>query len=355
MKVQVSIARIFARTCYLAGTILASATALHSQQKPIPAQDTTLRAAVCPIVYPYDIAAGSKGLRYTFYGNAFFINAQGYLVTAAHVLQTFRDSGQPYILLDRPNAPTQTVKANIVAVDWTHDVAVLRAVPNPFEGKFRVAFLPLAANRPAAGDSVVATALHPSNIRTASTYQVPLQDWSPAQVLGFVQTREEPSLPEIDLFLFSHEVQLGQSGSPVLLSATHEVAGLVDGRWLRPSTFSLPGANGEPATRYNGPLGAAVPIDYLLALLRKNSVTWTTTPNANSLAETPVQLGFFSLFSLRGIENSRPRSLLSQIVMRISQRTDSQRQTPAANAPVQLVSQPRQPRDSFVEFIPPPG
>src|SRR5215475_14918416 len=228
------------RAWFLAGTFLLAGPALQCQQKPGSQQNATLRAAVCPIVYPYDIAAGSKGLRYTFYGNAFFINSQGYLVTAAHVLHTFRDSGQPYILLDRPNAPTQTVKANIVAVDWTHDVAVLRATPNPFEGKFRVAFLPLAASRPVPGDSVVATALHPSNIRTASTYQVPLQDWSPAQVLGFVQTREEPSLPEIDLFLFSHEVQLGQSGSPVLLTGTHEVAGLVDGRWLRPSTFSLP-------------------------------------------------------------------------------------------------------------------
>src|SRR5215475_7143855 len=240
MKVQAAIARILVKTCLLAGALLPLAPALHSQQKPASPQDAMLRAEVCPIVYPYDIAAGSQGVRYTFYGNVFFINAQGYLVTAAHVLQTFRDNGQPFILLDRPDAPTQTVKANIVAVDWTHDVAVLRATPNPFEGKFRVAFLPLAASRPVPGDSVVATALHPSNIRTASTYQVPLQDWSPAQVLGFVQTREEPSLPEIDLFLFSHEVQLGQSGSPVVLSTTHEVAGLVDGRWLRPSTFSLP-------------------------------------------------------------------------------------------------------------------
>src|SRR5262245_5785808 len=81
-----------ARTCFLARAFfLLAAPTLHSQQKPALSQYTTLRAAVCPIVYPYDIAAGSKGLRYTFYGNAFFINAQGYLVTAAHVLQTFRD------------------------------------------------------------------------------------------------------------------------------------------------------------------------------------------------------------------------------------------------------------------------
>src|SRR5207244_2435474 len=38
--------------------------------------DAKLRAAICPIVYPYDKAAGSKGFRFTFFGNAFFINSQ---------------------------------------------------------------------------------------------------------------------------------------------------------------------------------------------------------------------------------------------------------------------------------------
>jgi len=262
----------------LAFVLLAlTALAVCAQEKISTQPDTSLRGAICPIVYPYDKVSGSKGLRYTFFGNAFFINSQGYLVTAAHVLQTFRDNGQPYILVDRPNAPPQTLKANIVAIDWTHDVAVLRATPNPFEGKFRVAFLQLASGRPVAGDAVVATALHPANIKTAATYQMPIQDWSPAQVLGFVQTREDPRLPETDLFLFSHEVQLGQSGSPVLLASSHEVAGLVDGRWLRPSTFSLPAKNGGASERYTGPLGAAVPVDFLLILLQKNSVTWTTS------------------------------------------------------------------------------
>lgn len=251
---------------------------VFTQEKTSSIGDKDLRAAVCPIVYPSDEAPGAKGIRYTFYGNAFFINSQGFLVTAAHVLQTFRDLGQPYILLDRPNAPPQTVKANIIAIDWTHDVAILRATPNPFEGKFHVAFLPLASARPSLGDAILATALHPANIRTASTYKIPVQDFSSAQVLGFVQTREEQNLPETDLFLFSHEVQKGQSGSPVVLAGSREVVGLIDGRWLRPSSFSLPATNGRPATLYNGAIGAAVPIDYLLALLQKNSVPFSAAP-----------------------------------------------------------------------------
>jgi hypothetical protein len=120
---------------------------------------------------------------------------------------------------------------------------------------------------------------------------LPVQDWSSAQILGFVQTHEEKNLPETDLFVFSHEVQKGQSGSPVILAVTHEVIGLVDGRWLRPSSFSLPAANGARSVPYVGPLGAAVPIDYLLTLLQKNSVTWTTAtadPSPPRPAQSPA-------------------------------------------------------------------
>jgi hypothetical protein len=254
------------------------------QQLGAIAPDATLRAAVCPIVYPDDQTPGHKGIHYTFFGNAFFINSQGYLVTAAHVLQTFRDMGQPHILVDRPNAPPQTIKANIIGIDWTHDVAVLRAVPNPFEGKFRVAFLPLASRRVVSGEAVIATALHPANPRSAYTYQMPVQDWSTAEVLEYVQMHEEVQLPETDLFLFTHEVLKGQSGSPVLFSGTHEVVGLVDGRWLRPTSVSTAD---KSAGKYSGPIGAAVPIDYLLDLLRKNSVVWTSTAPAQPRPVSP--------------------------------------------------------------------
>ena len=40
--------------------------------------------------------------------------------------------------------------------------------------------------------------------------------------------------PVTDLFLFSHEVERGQSGAPVIDAATHQVVGLIEGRWLHP-------------------------------------------------------------------------------------------------------------------------
>src|SRR5271170_5672870 len=53
--------------------------------------DNNLSAAVCPVVYQLDDAPGTRGYHYTFYGNAFFINREGYLLTAAHVLTEFRN------------------------------------------------------------------------------------------------------------------------------------------------------------------------------------------------------------------------------------------------------------------------
>jgi len=66
------------------------------------ADDAALSAAVCSIVYQLDQSPSSRGYHYSFFGNAFFINEQGYLLTAAHVLETFKDGGQPYILTAAP-------------------------------------------------------------------------------------------------------------------------------------------------------------------------------------------------------------------------------------------------------------
>src|SRR6516162_11179352 len=67
-----------------------------------PADDAALLASVCPVVYPLDQFPTERGYRYFFFGNAFFINEKGYLVTAAHILNSFRDGGRPYILVGSP-------------------------------------------------------------------------------------------------------------------------------------------------------------------------------------------------------------------------------------------------------------
>jgi S1-C subfamily serine protease len=236
------------------------------------ADDASRSAAVCPVVYQLDQSPSSRGYHYSFFGNAFFINEQGYLLTVAHVVETFRDGGQPYILVSRPNSPPRLLQAAIIAVDAEHDVAILRATPNPFEGKHKVTFLPLAPDPAFRGQSVIALSLHPPKLQNAHTFQAPQEDRSSGEVLSYETTQLEKSAPSADVFLLSHPVTRGQSGSPVLALDSRAVVGLVEGRWLRSSGISIAKSSPlSPATP-----GAAVPIRYAIDLLQRQSIAWHT-------------------------------------------------------------------------------
>jgi S1-C subfamily serine protease len=235
-----------------------------------PTEYASLSAAVCPIVYQLDQTAASRGYHYSFFGNGFFINEEGYILTVAHVLETFRDGGQPYILISRPNSPPQLLRADVIAVDKEHDVAILRATPNPFAGKHRVTFLPLTPNPAVLGQHVIALSLHPLKPQNAQSFQAPQEDRSSGEILSYETTKLEKSAPAADVFLLSQPVTLGQSGSPVLAQDSRAVVGLIEGRWLRSSGLSITKTSSGSASVP----GAAIPIRYAIALLQRQSVVW---------------------------------------------------------------------------------
>ena len=301
----------------------ANSSSQHAQSPPTAktakssaAQNAaSISAAVCPVVYQLDDSPSRHGYHYIFYGNAFFINRDGYLLTAAHVLSEFRDGGQPSILLSRPYAPPRLVKVTVVATDVVHDVAILRATPNPFDAGYTVAALPLADgnlsdSRPAAGDPLAIQALRPANAKDPETFELPIPESYSATTLAYRAINLDPAAinahsatPVLaaaqltDIFLFSHEVIRGQSGAPVTSPRTQQVVGLIEGRWLHP-TSGLPAASRAadspaPASQKSVPTtavaatptvtrgsltqGAAVPISYAKSLLQKNHIPWTTT------------------------------------------------------------------------------
>jgi S1-C subfamily serine protease len=240
------------------------------------AADESGIASVCPVVYPDDQSPAAHGYHYTFFGNAFFINDEGYLLTVAHVLETFRDGGQPYVLVNRPNSPPKLLQVTVIAKDPAHDVAILRATPNPFVGKFSVTSLPLAAEPAVRGQSVLALSLHPQRLQNAYSFESTREDSSPGTVLSFESTQLEKSAPAADVFLLSHPVVKGQSGSPVLTAGSHAVVGLVEGLWLRGTSVSLAKSSALPT----GTPGAAIPIRYAIALLKEHDVSWRTAASA---------------------------------------------------------------------------
>ncbi len=215
-----------------------------------PVDDDSLSAAVCPIVYQLDQSASSRGYRYSFFGNGFFINDQGYLLTAAHVLESFRDGGQPYILVSRLNSPPRLLKAAVIATDAEHDIAILLATPNPFASKYKVTFLSFSAEPASLGQPVVALSLYP-----------PRQQNAP---------QLDKSAPSSEVFLLSHPVNLGQSGSPVFALDSRAVVGLIEGRWLRSSALSIGNSLSQPISTP----GAAIPIRYAIAVLQRHSISW---------------------------------------------------------------------------------
>jgi len=232
--------------------------------------DADLSAAVCPIVYQLDQSPSARGYHYSFFGNAFFINEEGYLLTAAHVLETFRDGGQPYILVARRNGPPLLLKSSIIAIDSEHDVAILRAAPNPFDAKHKVAFLPLSSDAASPGQAVLALSLHPPKQQNAHTFEIPHEDRFSGEVLSYESTQLDKSSPAAEIFLLSHPVNLGQSGSPVVALDSHAVVGLVEGRWLRSSAVSAVKSSPAPISTP----GAAVPIRYAIDLLQRESISW---------------------------------------------------------------------------------
>ena len=266
---------------FLSVAISCSAGLLAGAGPDDSSADSSLRAAVCPVVYRLDESPAAHGYHYTFFGNAFFINDQGYLLTVAHVLETFKNGGQPSILATRPNGPPQLLALTVVAADAQHDVAILRASPNPFSSHYRVAFLPLAVEAAIPGQSVVALSLHPGRPQNAQSFQLPIEDRSTGTVLSIEQTQLAKSAPVAEVFLLSHPVTLGQSGSPVLAADSKAVLGLIEGRWVRGNSRGT--VRGMALS--SEPPGAAIPISYAVSLLTQNGVAYHIAQNGGSSAD----------------------------------------------------------------------
>lgn len=254
------------------------------------ADDAALSGAICPMVYPVDQSPSDRGYHYLFYGNGFFINEQGYLLTAAHVLSQLH-GGQPYILLHDRSGRPQFVRAELAIVDRIHDVAILRATPNPFDRLHTVSFLPLASDWVVRSQDVLVQSLLPSQPRDAYTLDGAVADRSSGEVFDFRFSQLVKGRSDTELFLFNRQVLLGQSGAPVVSAKSHEVVGLIEGQWLQPAAASIAAAADQAVPG----VGAAVPVHYAIALLKQKEIPWhTVSGTLNSLNGPTEQPSGFS-------------------------------------------------------------
>lgn len=195
-------------------------------------------------------------------------------------METFKNGGQPSILVTRPNSPPLLIALTVIAADAQHDVAILRASPNPFSNHYRVTFLPLA-DAAIPGQPVLALSLHPARLQNAQSFQLPVEDRSAGTVLSIEQTQLAKSAPAAEVFLLSHPVTLGQSGSPVLTVDSKAVIGLIEGRWVRNASVSIAKAGAQSAE----PPGAAIPVGYAVSVLTQNGIAYHIAQNGGSSAD----------------------------------------------------------------------
>jgi hypothetical protein len=235
------------------------------------AEDEKLFDAICPIVYPVDQSASDRGYHYLFYGNGFFVNSDGYLITAAHVLSQLH-GGQPYVLLHQSSSEFRIAQAALIAIDREHDVAILRVSPNPFAGNYKVSFLPLSPDRPLPGQTVFSAALLPSKPREAYTLNATIEMRARGEVLESEFSQLEKGKGDTELLIFGHEVVLGQSGAPVISTESQSVIGLVEGQWFGRNSLAMVAAERQH-------VGAILPIHYAIALLQQKRIAWHTNPD----------------------------------------------------------------------------
>jgi outer membrane biosynthesis protein TonB len=162
------------------------------------------------------------------------------------------------------------VHATLVAADWAHDVAVLRATPNPFAKGYGVKFLPLTITRPAIGKELLLASLHPADPQFSYSLQKPVEDRVSGKFLNYEFSAGESEGTGRELIAISQNVIEGQSGSPIIETDTREVVGVALGRWLYPGLLSLAASAG----RKGASPGAVLPIHYAIALLRDNGIAW---------------------------------------------------------------------------------
>jgi hypothetical protein len=234
--------------------------------------DEKLFDAICPIIYPVDQSASDRGYHYLFYGNGFFINSDGYLITAAHVLSQLH-GGQPYVLLHQPSSEFRIAQAALVAIDREHDAAILRVSPNPFAGNYKVSFLPLSPDRPLLGQTILSAALLPSKPGEAYTLNATIEMRASGEVLDSEFSKLEKGRGDSELLIFGHEVVLGQSGAPVISTESQSVVGLVEGQWFGRNSLAMVAAERQQ-------VGAILPIHYAIALLQQKHITWHTNLRA---------------------------------------------------------------------------
>ena len=233
-------------------------------------------------------------------GTAFFVNSEGYAITAQHVVDAARElhvpnpQAQVGIGLAIPNTEHRRANFvitgfNIIEEDPRHDLALVKLKKNPFAGELRSGFvigdegeLPLLhgvprlrPERPCDGDAIAISGYplgEPVLVTNAGSIA---SSWSVR--VGEIPhpTMPDTTLPEIrDVYLADVQSNPGNSGGPVYSVDDGSIIGvLVAGRLTDVSIGDKTAAEvlGVKLTADAG-LSIVVPCRYVVDMLERNGI-----------------------------------------------------------------------------------
>jgi S1-C subfamily serine protease len=241
-------------------------------------------------------------------GTGFLVNSEGYVITANHVideskkllrddswLQAKRKSiqiGLALPLTENFRGNFHLVDSDLIDVDTTHDLALLKLKQNPFKGEVHLGVslsgkeIPNAVNtatlsldRPQDGDAIALSGYPLSNpvlitkggwVATSWSYDRALKQ-VPGAPPGFV-------FPYIgdDTYLADIEVNPGNSGGPVYLVSNAKVIGMAVA--MQRTSVTVTDEEGKeipikgPRFWYSSGLTVVTPARYIDDLLKKNGI-----------------------------------------------------------------------------------
>lgn len=238
-------------------------------------------------------------------GTGFFVNSDGYVVTARHVIQLAQRLGEQ-IAADRKNVfvglampNTEKMRGNFCGVgfdlvdeDARHDLALLKLKQNPFRGEVRSAFrvkgaeLPLLfatvtlnPNRPKDGDAVAVSGYplgQPVLVTSAGWMATSWSfDITETPVLGAPEW--SVTLDVADYFLADIEVNPGNSGGPLYVIEDASVIGICVASMPSPvrDQEQNPVSQDDRRLFYSSGLTKVVPSRYIIDLLNRHGLTWS--------------------------------------------------------------------------------